>query len=306
MKLVSVIIPCYKNSQTLGRAIKSVIAQTYPLIEIIVVNDCSPESEDIENVLLQYCEVLYIRNSANAGPASSRNKGLSSARGEIVAFLDADDEYHPKKIELQVAVLEPGAVVTCGILRMSLDGKVKERRSGSRIIDDPNYLIYRNTLNGAGLLASRDLLIQHGGYDGTLRACEDWDLYLRLLSAGIKVKDIGYSLYFYYASSCSLSSNHLSNNKWELEVIKRHSSRMNAKWKNSYRYPAMLTIFLLRHIMRGEISKDQNFRLKIRCEIKATYLLDNFIFIRFFLLLIAYLRLFFLVSLLPRYCADHP
>ena len=301
MKLVSVIIPCYKDSQTLGRAIKSVIAQTYPLIEIIVVNDCSPESKEIENVLLQYPEVRYIRNPTNVGLATTRNNGLSSARGEIVAFLDADDEYHPEKIELQVNTLKPNYVVTCGLLRILPDGKARQWGSVSRILDNPNSLIYRNTLNGAGLLASRDLLLRHGGYDSSLRSCEDWDLWLRLLSSGIKINVIGKPLYYYYFNPVGLSNNLINISKWEMQVIRRHSARMNDAWRRSYRYSAMLTIYILRHIMRSETSKDTAFRLQVRREIEANDLMDRFIFIRKTLLFISLSRIFYIIPLIKRF-----
>ena len=83
MKLVSVIIPCYKDSQTLVRAIESVLKQTYQKIEIIVVNDCSPETELIERCLSAYPQVRYLCNSVNVGLAATRNNGLAMANGEI-------------------------------------------------------------------------------------------------------------------------------------------------------------------------------------------------------------------------------
>jgi glycosyltransferase involved in cell wall biosynthesis len=300
MKLVSVIIPCYKDSQTLGRAIASVIAQSYPLIEIIVVNDCSPESEEIEAVVLHHPEVRYLCNPANVGLATTRNNGLAFARGEIVAFLDADDEYHPEKIELQVAALEPNTVVTCGWLRIYPDGRSKQLGKAYRIIEDPNYLIYRNTLNGAGLLTSRDLLLQHGGYDPTLRSCEDWDLWLRLLSAGVKVKRIGKPLYYYYFNEIGLSNNLINISKWELEVVARHSARMNYAWRHPHRYRAMVTVYLLRYVMRSELLKDQNFRFQVRQKIKTTDLLNSFLFTRTALLLVARSRVFSLAPLIRR------
>ena len=111
MKLVSVIIPCYKDSKTLCRAINSVVAQSYKLIEIIVINDCSPETEIIEKYLRNYPRIKYFYNKKNLGLAASRNKGIQLAKGEIVAFLDADDEYHPDKIKIQLEYLEENTVV---------------------------------------------------------------------------------------------------------------------------------------------------------------------------------------------------
>ena len=101
---VSVIIPCYNDALTLARAIDSVINQTYSNIEMVVVNDCSPQTALIEKCLSEYPQVRYLRNSENVGLAATRNNGLAIAKGELVAFLDADDEYLPDKIKLQVEI----------------------------------------------------------------------------------------------------------------------------------------------------------------------------------------------------------
>jgi glycosyltransferase involved in cell wall biosynthesis len=288
MKLVSVIIPCYKNSETLSRAVKSVIAQSYPSIEIIVVNDCSPESEEIETVLLDYPEVHYLRNIVNVGPAATRNNGLAFAHGEIVAFLDADDEYHPAKIKLQVAALEPNTVVTCGLIYRYPDGHEICSNRSERTIESPDLLLYRNTLNGAGLLAPKDLLIHHCGYESALRSNEDFDLWLRLLSSEVKVKDIGLPLYVYNYNTEGLSKNLFNISKWEMIVVQRHASRMGSGWVQTKRYRSVMSAMLLRHCYRSELSQNVMMR-------KLTYehisLLRNFPFAQALFRIILKLRL---------------
>ena len=101
MQLVSVIITCYKDGATLERAIISVINQKYKAVEIIVVNDFSPETDLIDSIIENYKEIVYIRNDINKGLAASRNIGIEVASGEYIAFLDADDSWHIKKIEIQ-------------------------------------------------------------------------------------------------------------------------------------------------------------------------------------------------------------
>lgn len=96
MAPVSVVIPCWRSSGTLGRALESVRAQTVPVQEVIVVDDASPDW----NASLAK-DLRVVRLAVNAGPASARNAGWDAARGELVAFLDADDAWHPRKIELQ-------------------------------------------------------------------------------------------------------------------------------------------------------------------------------------------------------------
>lgn len=295
---VSVIIPCYNDALTLARAIDSVINQTYSNIEIVVVNDCSPQTELIEKCLSEYPKVRYLRNSGNVGLAATRNNGLAIATGELVAFLDADDEYLPDKIKLQVEALNENTVVTCGLVNVYANGRRTSKLKAVRIFNNPSLLIYRNTLNGAGLLGPKHLLLQHGGYDVTLRSCEDYDLWLRLLTAGVIVKDIGQPLYLYYFNPLGLSKNASEISRWELETIKRHSVRMGFAWQGSYYYASAILFRLCCHLFRGELVKNETLRLQT---IANMVLLDQFPFVQPFCRLIAYSRLMFIFAMILRF-----
>jgi glycosyltransferase involved in cell wall biosynthesis len=282
--LVSVIIPCFKDSATLGRAIDSVLAQSYSPIEIIVVNDCSPETDLIEKCLAQYSQVRYLRNPINMGLAATRNNGIAIADGKFIALLDADDEYRPQKIRLQIAALEPNTVITCGIANVYSDGSIRENHGRARIIESTNWLLYRNTLNGAGLFASKELLIKLGGFDSTLRSCEDFDLWLRLISSGVRIKDIGHPLYLYYFNQRGLSKNFQNISYWDIEVIQRHADRMGAKWKTQYKYATIISVWLLRHLIRSELIKDVDLRKRTIEKLKLLefFPITRFIFKIFF------------------------
>lgn len=294
---VSVVIPCYKDATTLARAVDSVINQTYPDIEIVVVNDCSPQTDLIEMCLREYPQVCYLRNSQNVGLAATRNNGLAIAKGELVAFLDADDEYLPDKIKLQVEALDENTVVTCGLVNIYPNERRVNSARSSRIFNSPNSLIYRNTLNGAGLLAPKHLLLQYGAYDVTLRSCEDYDLWLRLLSAGVTVKDIGQPLYLYYFNPLGLSKNISEISRWELEVIKRHAARMGLDWRKSYHFASAALFRLCIHLFRGELAKN---KVLLSQTITNIAMLDEFLFTQAFCRLIAHLRLMYIPALLFR------
>lgn len=297
--LVSVVIPCYKDSATLGRAIASVLAQHYPSIEIIVVNDASPETAQIEACLVDYPQVRYVRNPHNVGLAAARNAGIAVAQGEYIALLDADDEYHPDKIIAQMAVMAPGRAVTCGVMHIYPDGSTRvprQARSGSiRIVRDSTRLQYRNTLNGAGLMIARRTLTDVGMYDASLRSCEDFDLVLRLLSAGIEMYELQRPLYLYHFNPLGLSKNLRNISRWEFTVIRRHAERKGEAWRRSTQYAAVISAWLLRHLMRAEIAPDAELRRETMDNMTA---LEGFPLFRAALKAVAYLRLMKLATLM--------
>ncbi|PYX11479.1 MAG: hypothetical protein DMG84_23855 [Acidobacteria bacterium] len=100
--LVSVIIPCYNQAHFLHEAIESVLAQSYPNFEIIMVNDGSTDST--ADVVRRYSPVRYVYQE-NAGLSSARNTGLKKSRGEYVVFLDADDRLLPEALQVGIDCL---------------------------------------------------------------------------------------------------------------------------------------------------------------------------------------------------------
>jgi glycosyltransferase involved in cell wall biosynthesis len=106
MPKVSVIIPTYNGKEHLGEAIQSVLDQTYQNFEVLVVNDASPD--DTAGVMAQFDNprIKYIVHERNRGVDQARSTGIRSSRGEIVAFLDQDDYFHPEKLEAHVKFLE--------------------------------------------------------------------------------------------------------------------------------------------------------------------------------------------------------
>ena len=106
MKEISVVIPAYNQAEFLREAIQSVLDQTYANFEIIVVDDASPDHTS--EVVMQFDDprVNLVAHVENRGLPASRNTGIRAARGELIALLDADDYFHPEKIETHVNYLE--------------------------------------------------------------------------------------------------------------------------------------------------------------------------------------------------------
>jgi glycosyltransferase involved in cell wall biosynthesis len=115
---VSVIIPAYNSSSTIVRALDSVVNQSQSPLEIIVVNDAS--KDDTTQIVVDYSRTssipLYLHDFAsNQGPGAARNFGWDNAKGQYVAFLDADDVWHPRKVELQSRLMDanPNLAMSC-------------------------------------------------------------------------------------------------------------------------------------------------------------------------------------------------
>ena len=181
--LVSAVIPTFNRGPLLERAIGSVLAQTYRPVEIIVVNDGSTDDTAARVGRLDIPGLRYFHTRANAGAAAARNLGIAEARGDLIAFLDADDEWLPEKIARQVAAFAGGpqriALIYCGAAEVSPDWPTVERHPVLRgaLFEK---LRLRNFLRTPSVMVRRDVLDRVGGFDCGLAACEDWDLWLRI------------------------------------------------------------------------------------------------------------------------------
>jgi glycosyl transferase family 2 len=111
---VSVVIPAYRAAATIGRAVASVLAQTFPVAEILVIDDGSPD--DLAAELAPFGERIMLIRQENGGAASARNLGIERATGDFIAFLDADDYWEPRRLECQLQLFQqhPGLGLVAG------------------------------------------------------------------------------------------------------------------------------------------------------------------------------------------------
>lgn len=186
---VSVVIPAYNVADHLPRAIESALGQSRAPDEVVVVDDGS--ADGTAGVAARYGPpVRVIRHERNRGSAAARNTGIRSARSDLIALLDADDVWYRSKLERQLAAFDaiPDAgvvfcytwiVPTCGpkFLDCIDVPRPQDDWSGFR-----QSLLRKNAVSGSGCspVIRRKLLLDVGGYDESLRTCEDWDLWLRL------------------------------------------------------------------------------------------------------------------------------
>ena len=200
-KLVSVVIPTYNYARFVGRAIDSVLAQTYSRVECIVVDDGS--TDETPQVLARYGERIRVVRQENKGLSGARNTGVVNARGEYIAILDSDDYWRPDKLALQVAYHEanPGlGVVGCAGEEVDRGGArvnalpFRDRRdefpdltSQLRAVATRRYWV---GCSGSGAMIPRGVFDDVGLFDETLRAAEDWDMWLRI-AAKYPVANVG-------------------------------------------------------------------------------------------------------------------
>lgn len=187
--LVSVIIPTYNSAAYLPHAIDTVLAQNYPNVEIIVVDDGS--TDNTNDVLAPYQKNIRIIFQKNAGSAAARNRGIAEANGELIVFLDADDLLLPDKLHAQATRLvadEALGMVHSGWLLIDESGKQIGEKTPWReapTLDVESWLRVKPIKLGA-IMVRRSWLQKVGGFDPALRQSQDSDLLLRLALEGCR------------------------------------------------------------------------------------------------------------------------
>lgn len=184
--VVSIIIPTYNHRDFVIEAVQSVLNQTVREVEIIVINDGSPD--DTEQLLRPMVESGKIRYHAqpNAGQAAARNQGIAMARGEFVALLDDDDSWPADHIEWQIAALRaaPDAVMVYGTIQKS-NAAAPELSDDAPAIQHLEHFACQCPVMSPGQALFRTSAIRGiGGLDPTLQGTDDWDLYIRLSKHG--------------------------------------------------------------------------------------------------------------------------
>lgn len=182
---VSVIIPTYNYGRFVGEAIESVLAQTLRAREVIVVDDGS--TDDTAEVLRRYKGHIQIVRQQNGGVSAACNNGARLATGKLLAFLDADDVWLPRKLECQVGrfIEEPElGLVHCGVEEIDANGNVlRTRLEGLEGWVAREMLLYRRAVilgGGSGAVISKDAFHAVGGFDERIAVSQDWDIHYRV------------------------------------------------------------------------------------------------------------------------------
>jgi hypothetical protein len=183
-ELVSVVIPCFRQAHFLPEAIESVLAQDHSDVEVIVVDDGSPDNVGV--VAARYPGVRCLRQR-NGGLAAARNAGIAQASGQFLLFLDADDRLLPEAISLGLAQLreDPKAMMAAGTwMLIGEEGEALPADPPQQPAEAYPALLESCFISTpAAVLYRRALFEEIGGFDPSVSASADYDLYLRTAAA---------------------------------------------------------------------------------------------------------------------------
>jgi glycosyltransferase involved in cell wall biosynthesis len=191
-ELISVIIPVYNRANIIRRTIDSVLSQTYTNIEILVIDDFSIDYDILKQIITEYRDsrIKLLRNDKNINGAASRNKGILHSKGEFIAFLDSDDEWHSTKLELQLkyakennfngVIYTKSLVVNRAFVAIRPDKAITDKENISEYLFVNDGYIPTPSIFLPKPLAEKCL------FNPDLRRHQDYDLLLRLHSMNVR------------------------------------------------------------------------------------------------------------------------
>lgn len=294
--LVSVIIPCYNQGQYLANAVDSVLDQTCPDREVIVVDDGSTDTTP--EVAARYGDRLRYVRQENQGLSAARNTGISHARGEYLSFLDSDDWLLADTLEHHVsaALAQPEAGVFYGGAEIvSMEGRVERCFGPPALPERPLLSLLRCSPLPCHTVVVRRTVIEHiGGFDTTLAATEDWDFWLRAAAAGFRFVPVPGARVAYRRHPASMSQDF--KRIWEngCRVLQRYQDGLASstehrraladgrQWLRRHCCETLLVPQLERLILQGRIRDAwHQVRLAVQCDPVMFYVLGPVLARRF-------------------------
>jgi glycosyltransferase involved in cell wall biosynthesis len=262
MPLVSVIIPCYKHELFLERTLDSVAAQTYPNLEVVIVDDCSPDGSAIEirRVINSDCwkarfpeRTQFYPLAKNKGAHHALNYGIHQAKGSIISLLNSDDKYHPERVNSIVEVMQEGhEFVFTGVEYIdaedhnvtSTNPRAKSYfQAQTNIAQFPSVgfacLTFNVGISTGNFAFTKSLYERVGAFKHYLH-CHDWDFLLQSL---IQTEPyfLKQDLYYYrFHGSNTFESLHQAGVEESAELLSNYFSKVNASWSPNPIAPSKL------------------------------------------------------------------
>lgn len=183
--LVSIIIPVYNGSNYIEESIQSALAQTYPKIEVIVVNDGSNDQNATKNIVEKYKDKVRYFEKENGGVATALNLAIEKMKGEYFSWLSHDDTFYPWKIEKQIEFLEncdKYSILYADYDLIDANGKkIAECKKDTEMLKEkPEYGLLRGSINGITMLIPKKAFKDCGTFNSSLRCTQDYDMWFRM------------------------------------------------------------------------------------------------------------------------------
>ena len=234
---VSAIVPAWRAETTIGRALASIAAQTVPLREVIVVDDGSDDgtvaAAEAAGRALSRSRFMLLR-VPHGGAGAARNAALKAARGTLVAFLDADDEWRPTKIERSLVHMDADdlVLVSHDYSLVAPGGETYGNCTRHyRAARDPAVALFRRNFIATSTVVARHAALRAaGGFDPGLPAAQDYDLWLALvLGPGARFRVFGEDLARCHVTPASITSRTEERRRCSMAVLERHAPRLRAR-----------------------------------------------------------------------------
>jgi glycosyltransferase involved in cell wall biosynthesis len=239
---VSIVIPTFNRPQLLDRLLNSITRQTFKDFEVIVIDDASPVVEDYKKVVRKYQTKIkrfrYLRMKDNSGAPQCRNKGILAAKYPLIALVDDDDDWLPRKLEKQLEIFSSDwknvDLVYTWAYCIAKNGKkilLKPEFEGVTLND-----IYKeNFIPSPSVLLKKDVLIQLKMFDPSFPSCQDWDLWIRLFQSGYKCRAVhDYLVNYYFGMSNNISTSPRVVSGY-YQILKKHlRPAFESNFKNGF------------------------------------------------------------------------
>lgn len=203
---VSVVIPTYNRPDYLKRVLKSIEKQTRPVDEIIVVNDCSPNIAEYNNVIGQFprsMNIAHIVNSVNQGAPVCRNIGIRASHYKYIALTDDDDEWEVEKNAKEFALISTGRlglVYSHGIC-VDEDNNILYKFEGMGRDHDLKAILRECFIPSSSVMVTYEAICEAGMFDPRMPSCQDWDMWVRIIKNGYAYDVVEEKLLIYHKHS---------------------------------------------------------------------------------------------------------
>ncbi len=269
MRLVSIIIPCYNQGAYIQDAIDSVLAQTYTNWEMIIVDDGSTEMETINKINELTAKGYNTIRINNRGVSAARNIGIANSKGEIILPLDADDKIAPQYLEEAVQILQNNNEVNVVYCNCEYFGS----KNGLSQVSNFSLkgILFENLIFNAALFR-KSICENINGYDEDFKiGWEDWDFWLRYITAENQVQKLNKTYFYYRIKPISRNANLQDENRRLCEQIlfRKHLDKYITLFEKPITYIQSFDFY------KSEYNKLENYRVQLHQSL--SYRLGNFL-----------------------------